>query len=271
MSRWMISADQLQQLPADDVVIIDCRFSLQDSDEGERLYQESHIPGAHYLHLERDLSGPVLAHGGRHPLPAVETIEARLRELGIGPDTLVVTYDDSRLAFASRCWWLLRYLGHDQLRVLDGGFQAWRALQFATDNIAPVKKTANFVANVRYDLVVDINSVKTIPLLPQAVLIDSRERARFIGQEEPIDPIAGHINGAKNYPWLALTDDNSRLRPEQQQRERWGEVLEQDELVCYCGSGVTACVNLLSLAEIGRQDAKLYVGGWSDWCSYLAL
>ena len=271
MSRWMISAEQLQQLPSDDVVIIDCRFSLQDSDEGERLYREAHIPGAHYLHLERDLSAPKLAHGGRHPLPAVDVVEARLRELGVGPDTLVVSYDDSRLAFASRCWWLLRYLGHDKLRVLDGGFQAWQEAQFATDDTVPVAQAGDFVADVRDYMVVDINTVKTIPLSADAVLIDSRERARFIGQEEPIDPIAGHINGAKNYPWLEVTNDTAKLCPEVQQRERWGEVLRQNNIVCYCGSGVTACVNLLSLAETGREDAQLYVGSWSDWCSYLAL
>ena len=271
MSRWTISAEQLQQLPAENVVIIDCRFSLQNSDEGECLYKEAHIPGAYYLHLERDLAATKAAHGGRHPLPSVDVIEARLRELGIGPDTLIVSYDDSRLAFASRCWWLLRYLGHDKIQVLDGGFQAWREAGFATDNIEPSNKNGSFVASVRHNMVVDINTVKTIPVLPHAVLIDSRERLRFLGQQETIDPIAGHINGAKNYPWLELTNDKAIMLSDKQQRQRWGDVLEQDDIVCYCGSGVTACVNLLSLAVTGREDAQLYVGSWSDWCSYLAL
>lgn len=271
MSRWMISAEQLQSLPSDQVVIIDCRYSLQDSNEGERLYQHSHIPGAHYLHLENDLSSPKSTHGGRHPLPVTDTIETRLRGLGIRSDTLVVGYDDSRLAFASRLWWLLRYLGHDNIKLLDGGMTAWREAGFNTDNQIASATAGNFTASVRDDMVVDINTVKTIPLLPDAVLIDARESARFLGHQEPIDPIAGHINGAKNYPWQELTNDAAMLQSEQQLREHWGSVLSQGEIVCYCGSGVTACVNLLSLAELGREDARLYVGSWSDWCSYLTL
>ena len=271
MSRWMISAEQLQALTTDEVVIIDCRFSLQDSDAGESLYSRGHIPGAHYLHLERDLSGQKGMHGGRHPLPPIDLLATKLGEMGVGPDTLVVAYDDGSLGFAARLWWLLRYLGHDKVKLLDGGIKAWREAGFGTDDQAAVAQAKNFVADVRHDMVVDINTVKTIPLLPSAVLIDSRDRARFLGQQEPIDPIAGHINGAKNYPWSELTNDQMILLSEQQQRERWGSVLEQEDIVCYCGSGVSACVNLLSLAETGREDAQLYVGSWSDWCSYLTL
>ena len=271
VSRWMISPEQLRNMPNDDIVIVDCRFSLQDTDEGERLYRQAHISGAVYLHLDRDLSGEKGAHGGRHPLPEVKDIEKRLQAIGVGKDTLVVAYDDSRFAFASRLWWLLRYLGHDQVKVLEGGFQAWQQVGLSVDSDEPRCTTGTFTATVRDDMAVDINTVKTIPLLPSAVLIDSRERPRFIGQEEPIDPIAGHINGAVNFPWQQATNELAQLHEPAQQRERWGEVLEQEDIVCYCGSGVTACVNLLSLAELGREDAQLYVGSWSDWCSYLAL
>ena len=118
-------------------------------------------------------------------------------------------------------------------------------------------------------MIVDINQVKTIPHCENAILIDSRERERFLGLSEPIDPVAGHINGAKNYPWAEVTADNGKFAAQQHQLERWGEVAETSEIVVYCGSGVTACVNLLSLAELGRGDAKLYPGSWSDWCSYL--
>lgn len=276
MSKHTLSVAALAACyQAADVVVVDCRFALADTGLGERQYAEAHIPGAAYLHLDRDLSGAKAAHGGRHPLPDVDVLAAKLSAIGINsePPTLVVAYDDSRFGFAARLWWLLRYLGHERVQVLDGGFAAWRAaglpVSQGRESDTPAQaRSGHFVPRVQAQRVVDIDYVKTVRDRTDVTLIDSREERRYLGLEEPIDPIAGHIPGAKNFPWQQVTDDRAQLRSEAEQRAHWGEVAKADELVVYCGSGVTASVNLLSLAEIGRDDAKLYAGSWSDWCSY---
>lgn len=267
MARYLISPQALAAL--DDVSIMDCRFSLVDPALGQHQYHQGHIQGAHYLHLDRDLSASKARHGGRHPLPDPETLAARLRELGVSITRPVVCYDDQRLAFASRAWWLLRWLGHPDVRVLDGGFAAWREAGLAVSAALPDSPCGDFVARPDARRWVDINEVKTVPHRSDAALIDAREAKRFRGDEEPIDPVAGHIAGAVNLPWQDVTDAQGRFRDSNDQAVRWGELLARDELVVYCGSGVTACVNLLALAELGRDDARLYPGSWSDWCSYL--
>lgn len=256
------------------LVILDCRFSLADAQAGRQQYKSGHIPGAHYLDLNHDLSSPVGQHGGRHPLPDPMELAAKLAALGIDSGenqepTLVVVYDDG-MAFAARCWWLLRYLGHDAVKVLDGGFQAWQAAGFeVTDEIPPMgQRQGEFIAQVRSPWVVDINEVKAQKDLPGVVLIDSRESDRYRGEREPIDPIAGHIPGAINYPWTEVFDNNGYFLPEALQQQRWAPH-QSAKILVYCGSGVTACTNLLSLEAAGIADTKLYAGSWSDWCSYL--
>lgn len=271
MSENIISVDELAVCHrGPDVVVVDCRFALADPALGERQYTEAHIPGAVYLHLDRDLSGNKSTHGGRHPLPDIAVLSAKLSAAGINsePPSRVIVYDDSRFGFAARLWWLLRYLGHEQVQVLDGGFAAWRAAALPVSNTPAQPRSARFIPRVQKDRVVDIDYVKRLGERPGAVLVDSREERRYLGLEEPIDPIAGHIPGAKNFPWQQVTDDGTQLRSANEQRARWGDVAKAEEIVVYCGSGVTACVNLLSLAEIGRDDAKLYAGSWSDWCSH---
>ncbi|MEG4171330.1 MULTISPECIES: sulfurtransferase [unclassified Microcoleus] len=251
------------------VVIIDCRFSLADPELGQKQYQESHIPGAFYLDLNRDLSSSVGKHGGRHPLPNIEELADKLSAIGINsPETLVVAYDDSRLAFAARLWWLLRYMGHSKVALLDGGFSGWKAAGYPVTNILPDPREGKFVAHLQQDLAVDIETVKERKDLPGNVLVDSRESERYEGLREPIDPIAGHIPGAVNYPWQGVTDETGKVRSASEQKHRWTELEKAEEIIVYCGSGVTACVNLLSLEIAGVPDAKLYVGSWSDWCSY---
>jgi thiosulfate/3-mercaptopyruvate sulfurtransferase len=250
-----------------DLIILDCRFSLADAQMGRQQYNAGHIPGAHYVDLNQDLSSPVGKHGGRHPLPDVGELAKKLGAIGIHSDsTQVVVYDDG-LAFAARCWWLLRYLGHDAVRVLDGGFKGWVAAGYGVTDEVPIAQSGEFVARVRSDWVVDIAAVRTRKDLPNVVLIDSREGDRYRGEREPIDPIAGHIPGAVNYPWMDMLDGNGYLLPED--GRRWVN-LEADEIMVYCGSGVTACANLLSLEAAGVRGAKLYAGSWSDWCSYEA-
>ncbi len=269
-----VSVDWLQDhLNDPQVAISDCRFNLMQPQLGAQHYQESHIPGAHYLDLNQDLSSPIDIHGGRHPLPDPDLFANTLETMGIhseppaGP-TLVVAYDDSRLAFAARLWWLLRYLGHDRVAVLDGGFSGWKASGYEVSSDLPVAKTGNFIPAIQSNLVMTIDQVKARKDLPTVALIDSREGDRYRGEREPIDPIAGHIPGAVNYPWQEVTDADGYLRSPSEQRQRWQNLSNADEIIVYCGSGVTACVNLLSLS-VAHIPGKLYAGSWSDWCSYL--
>jgi thiosulfate/3-mercaptopyruvate sulfurtransferase len=254
------------------VTIADCRFSLMQPALGQEQYQAGHIPGAFYLDLNQDLSSPVGEHGGRHPLPDVDRLSGRLSAMGVASNrpepTLVVAYDDSRLAFASRLWWLLRYLGHDRVAVLNGGFAGWKAAGYTVTQAIPLPRAGAFVPQLHPDQVVDIEQVKAQKDLPEVALVDSREAERYRGEHEPIDPIAGHIPGAINYPWQEVTDANGYMRSAEAQHQRWQDLESAQEILVYCGSGVTACVNLLSLELAGIQAGKLYAGSWSDWCSY---
>lgn len=253
-------------------VIIDCRFSLADPGQGRQLYREGHIPGAVYLDLNRDLSGPVLAHGGRHPLPPSSVFASVLASAGVACDTDVVVYDDSRFGFAARLWWMMRALGYRPPRLLNGGYQGYLATgakpqageQVSSMAAAEQPAVAGFDGQCEREALARLQA-------QGAVLIDSREPRRFAGLEEPIDPIAGHIPGATNFPWQAVTDTQGRLRDTQALRDHFESVLDAPQLLVYCGSGVTACVNLFCLALLGRGDAKLYAGSWSDWCSHVSV
>ncbi|PSB06571.1 sulfurtransferase [filamentous cyanobacterium Phorm 46] len=268
-NNLIVSPEWLAANQNPQVVIIDCRFSLADGELGQKQYQESHIPGAFYLDLNRDLASAVGTHGGRHPLPNITELAEKLSAIGINSsETLVVIYDDSRLAFAARLWWLLRYMGHSKVALLDGGFSTWKALGHPVTDVLPDRPHGQFVTQLQPGMAVDIEQVKQRKDLPETLLIDSRESERYAGLREPIDPIAGHIPGAVNYPWQGVTDETGKVRSTSEQKQRWAELAKAEEIIVYCGSGVTACVNLISLEIAGIPDAKLYVGSWSDWCSY---
>jgi thiosulfate/3-mercaptopyruvate sulfurtransferase len=255
------------------VAIADCRFSLMQTDLGHQQYQEGHIPGAYYLDLNQDLSSPVSKHGGRHPLPDPDLIAAKLSAMGVNSHptdgsepTLVVAYDDSRFAFAARLWWLLSYFGHSRVALLDGGLSAWIEAGYDLVDLAPASKSGLFIPQSDRTKIVDIDEVKAKKDLPGVILIDSREAERYRGEREPIDPIAGHIPGAVNFAWQEASDPHGYLVKDPQ--ARWESLDRSSEVIVYCGSGVTACVNLLSL-KMADINAKLYPGSWSDWCSYL--
>jgi thiosulfate/3-mercaptopyruvate sulfurtransferase len=250
------------------ITLIDCRFSLADPLLGRQQYQESHIPGAYYLDLNQDLSSPVQPHGGRHPLPDSSVLAAKLAQMGVTAETLVIAYDDSRFAFAARLWWLLKYMGHDRVAVLDGGFAAYQALGLPVTADLPAERAGLFIPQIKPDWVVDIHGVRQRQQQPNIKLIDSREGDRYRGEREPIDPVAGHIPGALNYPWQAVTDASGKLRSPSELKLHWAEVSTAEEIVVYCGSGVTACVNLLALTVANLPTGRLYAGSWSDWCSY---
>ncbi|BAZ30100.1 rhodanese domain-containing protein [Cylindrospermum sp. NIES-4074] len=268
--KFVVSPTWLfEHLDDPQVVIVDCRFSLADPQLGQKQYQASHIKGAYYLDLNQDLSSPVREHGGRHPLPDITNLANKLSAIGVhSQKTLVVAYDDSRFAFASRLWWLLRYLGHEQVAVLDGGFAGWQKADYPVTNLIPQPRIATFIPQTQTELLVDITVVKSRKDNLDVVLVDSREGDRYRGEREPIDKIAGHIPGAVNFPWQEVTDSSGFLLPQSEQSQRWQKLATAKEILVYCGSGVTACVNLLSLELAGIPTGKLYAGSWSDWISY---
>lgn len=245
--------------------LIDCRFSLKDPLAGPAAYRAGHLPGAAYLNLEGDLSGPVGDHGGRHPLPDARRLAARLGELGIGREHRVVAYDDTG-EMAARTWWLLTYLDYPQVQVLDGGVAAWEALGGPMTAEPPHHAPAEVVPRVRSELLVaDRREVEAAARTGR--LVDSRAGARYRGESETLDRRGGHIPGAKNLAWERVKDPQTgRYQSPEALADRFASLPEAPAVV-YCGSGVTACPNVLALARIGRP-AQLYAGSWSDWISY---
>ncbi|MBS5837897.1 MAG: sulfurtransferase [Pseudomonas sp.] len=252
------------------LIILDCRFALEDPDYGLRSYAEGHIEGAQFADLERDLSGPVTKGvTGRHPLPDPDELIERLRGWGINNDSDVVLYDDGPGAFAARAWWLLAWLGkRDGVFVLDGGLKAWHAAGFPL-NLDSVKvPRGHFDGAPDNQLLIKAQALQKRLNDPALTLIDARALPRFRGEVEPIDPVAGHIPGAQCAAFGENLDSSGRFLPVEQLKQRFAEKLgdrSPDELVAYCGSGVTACHNLFALALAGYPLGKLYAGSWSEW------
>lgn len=252
-----------------DVVVVDCRFALGKPQSGQEDYAKDHIPGAYYLDLERDLSGPIQEHGGRHPLPDLGALSLKLGELGIDGSKTVVAYDDQGGAMASRLWWLLRFLSHQRVYVLDGGYSQWKSAGYpVTDAATPAAAPALFSPKVQRQMLISIQELKEKLGAEEVALIDSREPKRYLGLEEPIDKVAGHIPSARNYFWKDVLDGSGHWKQADALQERFGDVHPQDEVIVYCGSGVTACPNVLALSEAGYTKVRLYAGSWSDWISY---
>ncbi len=264
------SADLAPRLDDPGWAIVDCRFDLARPDWGEAEYRAAHIPGAVYAHLDRDLSGPKTGRNGRHPLPGVDALAARLGRWGIGTGVQVVAYDQSHGMWASRLWWLLRYLGHEAAAVLDGGLAKWRREARPVRSGEEQRAPAEFVARPRAALAVESAEVERLRLDPGFRLIDSRAPERFRGEAEPIDPVAGHIPGAVNHYNLGNVDsDGAFLAPEALRAHflaRLGGV-PAEKVVTYCGSGVAAAHNVLAMEVAGLPGARVYPGSWSEWCS----
>lgn len=262
--EWLI-----EQLTSKDVKIVDCRFSLSKPDEGERLYNESHIPGAYYFDLEKQLSAPVSKHGGRHPLPDIEQFRREIEQAGIDNTKTVVAYDGGEGAFASRFWWLLTYIGHDKVYVLNGGYKGWVDAGYPTTKEVPKPESAQYKVNIRKEMLATYDEVKEIVANKKKspILIDSREKARYLGKEEPIDKIPGHIPGAIHKFW-AEGLENGFFKGSEEQKKRFAELDQKEPIIVYCGSGVTATPNYIALKIAGYQNVKLYAGSYSDWVSY---
>jgi thiosulfate/3-mercaptopyruvate sulfurtransferase len=251
--------------------VFDCRHDLGDTGYGERAYAKEHIPGALFLHLDRDLSGAKNGGNGRHPLPDPEVFAARMAACGVGPDTQVVAYDNEGSAFAARLWWMLRWLGHDKVAVLDGGLAGWRRAKQPMDNVVPVLAPAQFPAQLRAENRVLLSEMQSRLGEPDLVLLDARPEERFTGEEETVDPVAGHIPGSVNrFYYDNLDDAGCYFRPAEALRQEFDGLLAgrpASRLIHTCGSGVTACQNLLAMEVAGLPGSRLYAGSWSEWCS----
>ncbi len=247
-------------------ITVDCRFRLTDPAAGRAAYDEGHIPGSRYAHMDDDLAAPVGPDDGRHPLPPAEVFARTLGEWGISNSSTVVVHDDASGAVAARLWWMLRWLGHERVLVLDGGFPAWTAAGFPTQSAAPAWEPADFAASeIRDDWVVRTNDIPGEVALG-AALVDARSRERFSGEAEPIDPVAGHVPGSVNYPFSDALTSNGFLRPPGDLHEDLRGFTEQPRgFIAMCGSGVTACHLLLAANAAGLADGRIYIGSWSEW------
>ena len=268
MHTTIIAADMLAARLDSDWAIVDCRFDLRNEQWGREQYLISHIPGAVYASLSHDMAGPKTGSNGRHPLPSIEALSATLGRLGIARGTQVVAYDQDSGMYASRLWWLLRYAGHDAVAVLDGGWAKWIRESRPTRSGEETRSPATFVASPRQEMRVSVDQVSAQLGNPTTLLVDARAPERYEGQTEPIDRVPGHIPGAVNRYYRSNAGDDFTLLPPHQLREDFLKVLgshEPSQAVMYCGSGVTACQNLLAMTHAGLPGARLYAGSWSEW------
>jgi thiosulfate/3-mercaptopyruvate sulfurtransferase len=271
MFTTLITVDELSaHLNDPRWAVVDCRFLLQDAGAGRRIYDAAHIPGAFFADMERDLAGPKTGTNGRHPMPDLETFAAFLRELGVNDDTQIVGYDAGADMGAARLWFLCRYIGHDAVAVLDGGFAAWAGMQkpISTQEPAP-PRNGTIRLRVRAELSVDANDVLRSLDDRAFTIVDARGPDRFMGQNENLDPVAGHIPGAVNRPFRSnFAGPLGQMKPAEQLRAEFAALgIPPEHIVHQCGSGVSAAVNLLAMEVAGLTGTRIYPGSWSEWCS----
>ena len=249
------------------LVIFDCRFDLKDTGWGERAYAEGHVPRALYVHLDRNLSAPKTGTNGRHPLPDAATAARTFSALGVGAGVQVVAYDQDTGMYASRVWWMLRWLGHDAVAVLDGGLARWRAEGRAIRSGVEAPVPRPFVAAPRAGMIVTADQIAVLTG-SGFQLVDARAPERYRGDVEPLDRVPGHIPGARNHYFQSNLDNTGRFRSAADLAARFSETLGDtpaDRAICYCGSGVTACHDLLAMEHAGLPGGRLYAGSWSEW------
>ncbi len=265
--RHLIDAETLLARLADPGLrVLDARFELTEPAAGRRAYAAGHVPGAVYVDLDEDLAAPPRRHGGRHPLPDLTRFARTMGARGIGNEHEVVVYDQSGTMYGARAWWLLRYAGHDRVRVLDGGWTAFLEAGGEPELAVSSHPPARFAPRPRAELVVGRDDVRRLVGDCSALLIDVRAPERYRGEVEPLDPRAGHIPSAINLPYEDNQEGGRFLAPERL-AERYAAARGKDTVVAYCGSGVSAAHAVLAMAEVGLA-ARLYPGSWSDWCSY---
>jgi thiosulfate/3-mercaptopyruvate sulfurtransferase len=269
MHTTLVSTDTLAaHLDDPQWLIVDCRFDLAQPSAGEAAYRAGHIPGAVYAHLDRDLSGPVTPQTGRHPLPNPERFAVTLSGWGVGADTQVIAYDADNGMYAARLWWLLRWVGHRAVAVLDGGFKAWTAAALPTTTAIPSRRPSNFQAHPDREMWLDADQVQERVQRADWRLLDARAPERFSGKVEPLDAVAGHVPGARNHPFASNLTSEGRFSAPEELRRRFDESqagVADDHTIVMCGSGVTACHLLLAMEIAGKPGARLYAGSWSEW------
>ena len=270
MYTTLISPAQLQTLAPEHTVILDCRFQLTDPEYGSHAYEAGHIPGALYLNLDYHLSGVKTGSNGRHPLPDGQRLAVDLGAAGITADVQVVCYDDAGGMYAARAWMLLRWLGHAAVAVLDGGIQAWQQAGATLETDKKRHMPRRFPVKASLIETVDADQVLANLEEQDFVVVDARSPERFRGEGETMDPVGGHIPGARNRFFQHNLDGNGRFKDPATLRSEWEAVLagtSPEEIVHQCGSGVTACHNLLAMEHAGLTGSRLYPGSWSEWCS----
>ncbi|MEW4287150.1 sulfurtransferase [Rossellomorea marisflavi] len=261
-SEWVY-----ERLGDPSLAVIDCQAVLSTG-EGSSLYNEEHIPGAVHFDLGQDLSGPVQEHGGRHPLPDLAVFVDKVGKAGIHQDSTIVLYDGGDAAPAARGWWLFRFIGHEKVYVMDGGLKEWRKKGFPITKEVPDPVERQYHPTLKTDMLAGVEEVRSIARGESEVaLIDSRSSERYRGEEEPLDRVAGHIPGAVNFPWLDALQDGRYLDLEFQEH-RYAGLDKKQRVIVYCGSGITATPNIISMLESGFEDVRLYAGSYSDWVSY---
>lgn len=251
-------------------VVFDVRHDLGDVNRGRREYHAGHIPGAHFLHLDEDLSGEKTGSNGRHPLPDVARLATKLSQCGVAPGRRVVAYDDAGGSVAGRLWWLLRWLGHSRVALLDGGIPAWRREGLPVETAVPPPRAGQFEPRPMLGATTDIHYVAAFRGSPTVRIVDARGAERFSGAAETIDPVGGHIPGAVNRFWKQNLDENGLFKPPAQLRQEFLALLGEATpslAVHQCGSGVTACHNLFAMELAGLGGSRLYPGSWSEWCA----
>lgn len=274
MSQFLVkAADVAAHLGDPSWCIFDCRHDLKQTEYGPQAYARGHIPGAQFLHLDRDLSGPATGRNGRHPLPDPEVLAKKMSDCGVNFNTQVVAYDNEGGIFASRLWWLLRWLGHTRVAVLDGGLAGWKRARLMLEEGAPLVSPQQFVARREGadELEADTAFLMAHLETPDMTVVDARSPERFRGENETLDPVGGHIPGAINRFYADnLDDDGCFFKPAADLRKEFEALLAGQDprrVVQQCGSGVTACHNLLAMELAGIAGSKLYAGSWSEWCS----
>jgi len=265
----VVSTNQLANHLADpDWIVFDCRFTLTNTEAGRAAYQQGHIPGARYVHLDDDMSSAVTPTSGRHPLPDVKIFSEKLSRWGVDASKQVVVYDDSFGSMAVKMWWLLRWLGHDNVALLDGNWPIWVKRKLPVSTELPKIIATNFVASVCNELVVDSTEVDFARRERCSVLIDARPEQRFAGEREPLDKVAGHIPGSINWVYEENLDFDGTYLPAEELKEAYLKLmhnLKPQQVIHTCGSGVTACHNMLAMEIAGLHGSKLYAGSWSEW------
>jgi len=256
-----------EHLEDKNIVVVDCRGDLFDSEYGKKVYNDGHIKNAFFIDINKDLSKKTDGHGGRHPLPDIEAFKDKVESMGINDDTFVVAYDEIRIAGAARFLLLLKYIGHEKNYLLDGGIKNWIENGYILETELPIAKKAKHNINLNNDILSDVTEIKEKSGKEGFVVVDSRTPQRYRGEVEPIDKKAGHIPGAKNYFWKESLKSTGEIKEVEELKERYKELEDYQEIVIHCGSGIDAAFNYFLMDEIGLKS-KVYIGSWSDWISY---